>query len=36
MKGEQTGLRNRSGLNLKLNIADIQVGIVAHLWNSKK
>ena len=36
MKGEQTGLRNRSGLNLKLNIADIQVGIVAHLWSSKK
>ena len=36
MAGNLTGLRNRSGLNLKLNIADIQVGIVAHLWSSKK
>ena len=35
MSGVQTGLRNRSGLNLKLNLADIQVGIVAHLWKSK-
>lgn len=34
--GNETGRRDRSGLSLKLNIADIQVGIVAHLWNAKK
>lgn len=36
MLGVQTGFRNRTGLNFRLNLADIQVGIVAHLWNSKK
>jgi hypothetical protein len=34
--GTQTGFRNRTGMNFKLNIADIQIGLVAHLWNSKK
>ncbi len=36
MLGVETGRRDRSGLSLKLNLADIQVGIVAHLWKSKK
>ena len=36
MSGIETGRRDRSGLSLKLNLADIQVGIVAHLWKSKK
>jgi hypothetical protein len=35
MMGNETGRRYRSGLSLKLNLADIQVGIVGHLWNSK-
>jgi hypothetical protein len=34
--GNALGRRDRSGLSLKLNLADIQVGIVAHLWNAKK
>jgi hypothetical protein len=34
--GNSLGRRDRSGLSLKLNLADIQVGIVAHLWNAKK
>ena len=34
--GNELGRRDRSGLSLKLNLADIQVGIVAHLWNAKK
>ncbi len=36
MSGVEVGRRDRTGLRLKLNIADIQVGIVAHLWNKKK
>lgn len=36
MSGIETGRRDRSGLKFKLNIADIQIGLVAHLWNSKK
>ena len=35
MSGVETGRRDRSGLSFKLNLADIQVGIVAHLWKSK-
>lgn len=34
--GVETGRRDRSGLRFKLNIADIQIGLVAHLWNNKK
>lgn len=34
--GAITGRRDRSGMKFKFNIADIQIGIVAHLWNSKK
>jgi hypothetical protein len=34
--GNETGRRDRSGLSFKLNLADIQVGIVAHLWNTEK
>ena len=36
MSGNATGRRDRSGLRFKLNLADIQVGIVAHLWNKKQ
>ncbi|MBR2428729.1 MAG: hypothetical protein IKB15_01960 [Alistipes sp.] len=36
MSGVETGRRDRSGLKFKLNIADIQIGLVAHLWNNKK
>ncbi|MBR2976025.1 MAG: hypothetical protein IKC57_04200 [Alistipes sp.] len=32
----ELGRRDRSGLKFKFNIADIQIGIVAHLWNKKK
>ena len=35
MAGSEIGRRDRSGLSFKLNLADIQVGIVAHLWKSK-
>lgn len=34
--GVETGRRDRSGLKFKINIADIQIGIVAHLWNKKR
>ena len=34
--GVELGSRNRTGLQFKLNIADIQIGVVAHLWNKKK
>lgn len=34
--GVETGRRDRTGLKFKFNIADIQIGIVAHLWNKKK
>lgn len=34
--GEVIGRRDRSGLKFKINIADIQIGIVAHLWNKKR
>jgi hypothetical protein len=36
MTGVETGRRDRSGLKFKLNIADIQIGLVAHLWKNKK
>lgn len=35
VSGNEIGRRDRSGLSFKLNLADIQVGIVAHLWKSK-
>lgn len=34
--GVLTGERWNSALKFKLNIADIQIGVVAHLWNKKK
>lgn len=34
--GVQTGRRDHSAMKFKLNIADIQIGVVAHLWNKKK
>jgi hypothetical protein len=34
--GEVIGRRDQSSLNFKVNILDIQIGIVAHLWNNKK
>ena len=34
--GVETGRRDHSGLKFKINIADIQIGIVAHLWNKKR
>lgn len=34
--GVETGRRDHSALNFKFNLADIQIGIVAHLWNKKK
>ena len=33
---EVVGRRDRTGLKFKFNIADIQIGIVAHLWNKNK
>ena len=33
--GIMTGRRDHSALKFKLNIADIQIGVVAHLWNKK-
>lgn len=33
--GVETGRRDRTGLKFKFNIADIQIGVVAHLWNKK-
>ena len=34
--GEVIGRRDHSSLNFKINITDIQIGLVAHLWNNKK
>ncbi len=34
--GVETGRRDHSALKLKLNITNIQIGLVAHLWNKKK
>lgn len=34
--GEVIGRRDHSSLNFKINIVDIQIGIVAHLWSNKK
>ena len=34
--GVESGRRDRTGLSFKLNLADIQIGLVAHLWNKKK
>lgn len=34
--GVETGRRDHSALKFKFNVADIQIGIVAHLWNKKK
>ena len=34
--GAKIGSRDHSGLKFKLNVADIQIGVVAHLWNKKK
>lgn len=34
--GQELGRRDRSGLQFKFNVADIQIGIVAHLWNKKR
>lgn len=34
--GAETGRRQRSFMRFKVNIADIQIGVVAHLWNKKK
>lgn len=35
-QGDEIGRRQRSYMRFKLNIADIQIGVVAHLWNKKK
>ena len=34
--GEVIGRRDHSSMKFKLNIANIQIGLVAHLWNNKK
>jgi hypothetical protein len=34
--GAVIGRRDHSSLDFKLNIANIQIGVVAHLWNNKK
>lgn len=34
--GVEVGCRQRSNMSFKVNIADIQIGVVAHLWNKKK
>lgn len=34
--GVETGRRTHSALKFKFNVADIQIGVVAHLWNKKK
>lgn len=34
--GEVVGRRDHSSLSFKVNIVDIQIGVVAHLWNNKK
>lgn len=33
---EVIGRRDQSSMKFKLNIANIQIGLVAHLWNNKK
>lgn len=33
--GEIVGRRDHSGLNFKINITNIQIGVVAHLWSNK-
>ena len=34
--GVETSRRDHSALKFKFNVADIQIGVVAHLWNKKK
>ena len=34
--GDVIGRRDHSSLNFKVNITDIQIGVVAHLWKNKK
>ena len=34
--GAQTGSRDYSNLNFRLNLADIRIGMTIHLWNKKK
>lgn len=34
--GVETGRRDHSALKLKFNVTNIQIGVVAHLWNKKK
>lgn len=34
--GNHTGSRSRSGLRFKFNLADINIGMVVHLWNKNK
>lgn len=36
LAGAEIGRRDRAGMSFKLNLADIQIGLVAHLWNNKK
>ena len=35
-QGTKTGERHYSKMNLRLNIADIRIGVTVHLWNKKK
>lgn len=35
-QGVKTGERHYSKMNLRLNIADIRIGVTVHLWNKKK
>lgn len=35
-QGIKTGERHYSKMNLRLNIADIRIGVTVHLWNKKK
>lgn len=34
--GEPTGSRHYSKMNFRLNLADIKIGMIVHLWNKKK
>ena len=34
--GEMVGRRDHSSLDFKINITNIQIGVVAHLWSNKK
>ena len=36
ISANELGRRDRAGLSFKLNLADIQIGLVAHLWNKKR